>query len=608
MDWKSVVSQLMALERVPQDKAKSKVSSLSTRQNALDAIKTSLTSLQTAAKGLSFGSGATQPRSVKLLGTSSAATAVTENAAVTGRFDLSVTSLATASNLYGSKNAIASASSILNLKLSDFGVTGGTFTLNGTQYTISDTSQTVGAFFGINAAGGSGGSVNGSAVPGLTVAQDLTTGALTLTSPPLTNPSVGAPRDTSNILSALGFSFSTVNGGSQAVYAQSIPSKALGKLSLLSLQPTAPASQTLTINGASITVESSATVGSIVSAINQSTSMGVTAALDPIRQRIVLTNAGTGEMGVSVGGDAALASALGLKDSFGLDWNSSDPGNGDGWFSRGASASYSLKFNGQSVLNSTGGTSFNSASNSIDLSKHGFGGTVFTLAPDSVPSGGSPLAISAVVSGNSSEARKKIETFISSYNSLRQLVSDKTKVTVGSDGKVSTSVLSDNKEIVGLASSIRSNIFASVVDASNLSLNASYNSISKIGLGFDKEGILSIVDSSALDAALTNQPTAVDALLNAVGTGTSATATQGIGARVSYLVDKMTASSGLFPILTAGISSQTQRLQRQIDDLSKSLAAKQKSLENSFIAMEKAQSMFQSQASALSQAFNFSSK
>ncbi|MEY5026961.1 MAG: Flagellar hook-associated protein 2 N-terminus, partial [Verrucomicrobiota bacterium] len=88
MDWKSVVTQLMALERTPQDKAKAKVTTISNKQEAVDSIKASLLSLQTAAKGLSFGSGATQPRTVKLLGSNpynSSIDVSTSSGAATGK-------------------------------------------------------------------------------------------------------------------------------------------------------------------------------------------------------------------------------------------------------------------------------------------------------------------------------------------------------------------------------------------------------------------------------------------------------------------------------------------------------------------------------------------
>jgi len=293
------------------------------------------------------------------------------------------------------------------------------------------------------------------------------------------------------------------------------------------------------------------------------------------------------------------------------------PGDGtSGWFQRGKALEYNLTYNGQLVKDPDGNTVFFAEDNEVDLSKFGFGSTKIKITPSNdITATSSATAYTAVVSGATEVARAKIDTFVSAYNSLRQLASDSTKITVGSDGKVTTSVLSDNKDVANLATNLRSRIFAQVTDpsSSNTSLSTSYDSIDKIGLTFDKTGTLSVSNTTLLEYALTNSPTAVDALLNYAGyaiapaTATSTT-TQGVGARISTFADTLVGTNGLFPTLTSSISSQTTRLQKQITDLTRSLAAKQKTLESSFIAMEKAQSRFQSQSNSLTQAFNNNNK
>jgi flagellar capping protein FliD len=657
MDWKSVVTQLMALERTPQDKAKAKVTTISNKQEAVDSIKASLLSLQTAAKGLSFGSGATQPRTVKLLGSNpynSSIDVSTSSGAATGKFDVKVTQLATSTSLYGQKNAISpqNPADILNLTLADYGVTGGTFTINGAQYTISDTTQTIGSFLGISGTGSAEpAGINGGLVSGMLVTLDTAVpgdgsalnapARLIFATPPDVNPSMGASGDTSNFLSALGLSFGGISGGA-ATYNQAIPATALGKLTLSQINRTGALSSSmpLVINGATITVSDTDTIGAIVNKINQTAAAGVTARLDPTEQRITLTNIASGEQGISFTNDTTynnLYVALGLRSQTG-DWYETEPlaspttaaeaigrPNGstvfakyggslpaasDGWMVRGKSMEFTLKYNGQYVQDGSGnlnlaGTAplLKSSSNELDLSRYGFGSTILKVLPgiDPVTVGGTDISV--LVSGNTSDAKSKIETFISAYNSLRTLVLDKTKVTVGSDGKVVTSVLSDQKDIANLPSVLRSNLFSAVTDASNASLSTSFDTISKIGLAFDKSGVLSIANSSTLESALNNYPTAVDALLSALGTSTTATTTQGVGTRVTNLIDRLTATSGLLPAVTSNLKSQTDRLKKQIADLDRTLAARQKSLELGFIKMEKAQSQFQSQMNALNQVF-----
>ena len=631
MDWKSIVTQLMAVERTPQDKARSKVTSLSTRQTALDSIKASLEAFQTAAKGLSFGTGTSSPRSASLVGNPADASVTTADSATVGTFQVIVggsrtaqvgtagtysllkgtngssvsSGLASNSTLYGRASSVASPATLAGLKLSDYGVTEGTVTVGNTVVTIaaSDLALSVSDFLS-----------NFSTSTGAGVSQDGTTGAYTLSAPvdpanPTAPQSIGNPGDTSNFLSVLGFSQGAASPNLTMV--QSVPSGILGIIPLSSLNwPSGPSdSETLTINGVALGpfdgTSTSYTLNSLVSVINSNTRVGVTASIDPQSQRLVLTSTASGRSGISVSGN--LAAALGLSDS-GTAWSetSTAPANGSGYFHRGNALEFNLMYNGRLVKDASGNELLTSDSNTIDLSRFGFGSTKITLSPTSdLTNLTSPLTYTAVVGGAASQAKKKIEDFISSYNSLSQLVTEKTKITVGADGKVTTSILSDNKEMGGLASKLRLLMLGAISDATNSKISESYDSLSKIGLGFSRAGVMSITDSATLDKALLNAPAAVDALLNSLGTSAVST-TQGVGIRVSGLVDSFTGTSGLFSTLASSIRSQTERLQKQISDLDRTLSAKQKSLENSFIAMEKAQSMMQSQASALTQAFSSS--
>jgi flagellar capping protein FliD len=428
--------------------------------------------------------------------------------------------------------------------------------------------------------------------------------------------SIGNPGDTSNFLAALGFRQGVASPNLTMV--QAVPSRVLGltPLSGLTWPGAATASETLTINGVAWGpfdgTSSTYTLNSLVAAINNNTRVGVTASIDPQSQRLVLTSVTAGRNGIAVSGN--LAAALGLSDS-GTPWSETGtaPGSGDGYFHRGTALEFNLLYNGRLVKDGAGNALLRSESNAIDLSNYGFGSTKLTISPTSdISNLSAPLNYTVVVGGAASQARKKVEGLISAYNSLSQLIADKTKISVGVDGKVTTSVLSDNKELSGLPSKLRLMMLDAIADATNSRISGSYDSISKIGLGFDRAGVMSVTSSASLDAALNNAPAAVDALLNATGTSGSL-ATQGIGTRVSNLVDNLTETStsqpGLFSALSSSIRAQTARLQKQISDLDRTLSAKQKTLENSFIAMERAQSKMQSQASALTQAFfNSSSK
>ena len=72
------------------------------------------------------------------------------------------------------------------------------------------------------------------------------------------------------------------------------------------------------------------------------------------------------------------------------------------------------------------------------------------------------------------------------------------------------------------------------------------------------------------------------------------------------LMTALTGTGGLVAAATTSITTQNKRLQNQINALDRSLAQQQASLEASFIAMERAQSKYNSMSSQISSAFSSS--
>jgi flagellar capping protein FliD len=64
----------------------------------------------------------------------------------------------------------------------------------------------------------------------------------------------------------------------------------------------------------------------------------------------------------------------------------------------------------------------------------------------------------------------------------------------------------------------------------------------------------------------------------------------------------LTGSSGLVASATASLTTQTKRLQTQIDSMTRSLAQKKAALTRSFIQMEQAQSSYNNMSSQLTSA------
>ncbi len=587
MDWKTTVDQLMQIETIPQDTLKSKQALVAKTQSAFDTLKTNLTALSTAATGLQTGL-AGFPRSAKVsavdtLTNASDASVSTISGASIGTYGFNVTSMGKASTLTGGVETLRPNDTAAgDLTLSAYGVTEGTFTINGTQYTISsaDLSKTVTQFFGLSRSGGTltGQTINGNSDSNFTATISPTSGALSLDASGGTG-SIGAVGDTSNFLAAMGLSYSAASSSaSDFVYTQSLPSATLAKLTLADFVGSGGLTGTgdLSINGVSVgSFGSTSTLGSVVSAINGTSATGVTASIDAVHGRLILTANAIGSTGVTVTAGAGLDAVLGMAP-------------GTSTLARGNGVTYDLSVNGASI-----GTGLQSDSTTIDISKYGYGATQLTVSNTG--------NFNVQVTGSGADYKTKINTFISAYNTLKTMLDDSTKITVGSDGKVQTSVFSGRSDINNLLSSIRSKIYTSV---SGTGVNSSYDSMSKIGIGFDSSGVMSITDSAKLDSALANSPTSVDVLMNAnKSVSTAASSQQGVATRIYNLMTALTGTSGLVSSATTSLTSQTKRLQTQIDAYTRSLAQTRKSLEAGFIAMEQAQSRYTNMASQLTAAF-----
>jgi len=585
MDWKTTVDQLMKIEQIPQDALKAKQAAGTKVQSAYDTLKTNLTALQTAAVGLQTGISG-YPRSAAVSGydpvartysSSSGASVSTASGATLGTFQFEVTSMGKASTLTGLSDSLrASVASAGDLKLSDYGVSEGIFTLNGTKYTLTseDLDKSVKDFFGLSddgAGGLTGNSVNATAVDGITVTIDAVTGALKMAA----GTSIGAAGDTSSFLAALGLEYSPDAGTPDTVFQQFMPASTLGRVTLGGLSGGAGlgAAVDLTINGVSVgQFGSDSTLGSVVSAINGNSATGVTASIDSVNGKLRLTANSIGAMGINVNAGDGLAAALGI------DGPSVD---------RGTGVLYNLTHNGTTVA-------LTSDSATLDISKYGYGATQLTVSNKGT--------YSVQVTGSGASYKSKINTFITAYNSLKQMLDDSTKITVGADGKVQASVFSSRADINNLLSTIRAKIYTPLTDAS---ISSTYNTASKIGLGFDSSGVLSITDSAKLDSALANSPSSVDALLNLNANAVSSTPSgqQGIATRINNLMKAMTATGGLVAAAKTSLTSQNKRLQSQIDAMTRSLTQTRASLERGFIAMEQAQSKYQSMTQQLTAAF-----
>jgi flagellar hook-associated protein 2 len=557
-DWKSLVEQLMQVEHAPVDRLTREQSKNTAQNSALATLGTKVTALTTAAtalKDVSIFSG----RVAKSTTTGSTWTAKSAAGSAPGSYRIAVSQLATASRLAGTADIASGLNTtdvVSGLTLATLATgaapTAGTLTINGQKVTVALTDSLQSVFDAISTA--TSGDV--------TASYDHTTDKITLTSATNSPITLGAANDTSNLLRVLKLGN---NGTGTVTSSGALGSlKTTAKLNVANLRTAITnadgnGDSSFTLNGVSISYNTGTdTVSGVISRINAA-GAGVTAGYDAINDRVTLTNNSTGDLGISASetGTGILA-ALGITG---------------GTLTRGNNAQFSID-NGP-TLTSTG--------NSLDEAAHGIAGLAVTVDSETTQT--------VTVSANTDAMRTKIDDFITAFNAVQSYVDEKTKIT-SANGKVTTAVLSNNRDVQSWADQLRSTAFAAVSGVSG-----TIQRLEHLGIDFDGiTGKLEVSSETKLTAALRDKPEDVEKYFQ--------TSTTGFVAKLTTLLDRMsTANDDQQERLTKANSD----IDRQIDDLERRLTQQKELLTSSFIAMESAQARIQQQGSAISNAFGSSS-
>lgn len=557
LDWRSLVDQLMAAERTPQDRLRTEKAAGAQKTSALENLGTQLTALRDSIKALSGSSGNTfSERAAKLSNATSNWTVAASPDTETGSYTIAVTQLATKAQRVGGSNvgsALSTTSNVSGLTVGTLpiGTTikAGDFTVNGERITVAATDSLADVFAQIQTKTG----VAASYDPATDKVRLSSAGEIVL----------GSSNDSSNFLSAL----KLFNNGTGEV----LSPKALGVVSVGSAISNANLSTPITgvdaagkgsfsINGVSIDYNvNDDSVQNVLARINASNA-GVTAAFDRANDRFTLTNKNEGDVGISVSeGAGGLLQALGLNSSATL--------------SRGKNAEFSVN----------GGETIVSTSNTLDATSHGIAGLSITATSETTDT--------VTVGTDTSGSRKKIEDFIAKYNAVQTYIEQQTKSATASDGKVTRSTLTGNREVTDISSALRSRIFDAVPG-----LSGNIQRLEGIGIDF-KSGSsqLEIKDSSKLDNALATRAADVSTLFG--------TPTTGVAARLDSYLEKVTGTTGTLTTQSETLSKQSKGIDEQIATMERRLTQQRSLLEQSFISMETAQSRIQSQLTALNNAF-----
>lgn len=556
-DWKSFVDQMMASAHTPADRLATEQATNNQKATALSEFDVRLNTLSTAVGALGT-SGVFGQRTATSGTVGSSWPASAASGSSVGSYKLAVSRLATAAGREGAVNigsrlsatADVSALTLANLPTGT-PITAGTFSVNGAKITVGLEDSLASVLTAI-------GTATGGAV---TAAYDPATDKIKLTSG--SEVVLGASNDTGNFLAAMKLG----NNGTGTVTS----SVALGAVKTGAALASANFASAITavdgagngsfhVNGVAIDYNvNTDTLAGIVARINQSTA-GVTASYDSASDRFTLLNRSTGDVGLGVSeGAGGLLEALGL-------------GSG-GALVRGTNAEFTVN----------DGAMRTSLSNTLDVSAHGITGLSVTVTGEETQT--------IQVASDSAGTRVKIESFLKAFNDVQSYIDAATKVSSDSKGKVTSAILSGNREIQGWGDSLRAAAFATVAG-----LTGTISRLESIGIDF-KSGSseLELRDGAKLDAALRSTPDDVEAFFT--------TASSGLVDKVKNLVTTAVTQNAN---QTRNYTKYNSAIDTQIADIERRLGQQRAIMEAAFIGMETAQSNLKTQQAALTKAFSTS--
>ena len=561
-DWKSMVDQLIEVSRAPQNRMRTEQAKNSSKTSAINEIKGQLAGLKTDLASL--GSQDALLKRSATLGGSATATGWTASAATTasaGKYTFNVTQLATAAKLKGATGLAAPIDKLSTLSSLPVGrtITGGKFTVNGVPIEVATTESLDGVLAKIKA------------VSGITDATyDAVSGKVSIAS--ASPVALGASNDTSNFLLAMRLSSGTNPSSSASLGAINL-SNPIDSANLAN-PPTSATDSFFRINDTKISYNTGTdSLQALISRINDSAA-GVTASLDAASGQFVLTNKTTGNTSIFVTEDTGgLAASLGLITAT---------------LENGLDAKFQIN---------DGGDIF-SRTNSLDSTAHGITGltvTATSISSDVV-----------TVASDSSATKAAINSFIESYNSVQSTIEKYTKVTtVGT--KVTAGILSGSSELAQISKSLREMIYK---EGSGVS--GSVKRLSDIGVGFSGiENTISVTNSTLLSSKLADYASDVSSYFNTKKT-VGTTPVGGLIERMDYLLGNLVSDSGTakgsIKTNLDSLTKQNKSLDNQIAAIDRQLEAQRTQMTDSYIAMEKAQSMYQQQGSYIAKTFSGNSK
>lgn len=557
LDWKTLVDQLIQVSATPKTAMSRDQTTNNTRASALNDIKTQLAAFQTSLAS-NFTAASFQQRTAASTSSTGAWSANSSAGGTIGSFVFDVTTIASAAKRIGSSDVTAginATSDVSGLLIGSMRtaqtVTAGNFAINGAQISVATTDRLQDVFDRISTA--TGGTV--------TAAYDPLSDKVAFTGSGIL--SLGSSADTSNFLAALKVfqngTGTVSSAGTLGASKLDVPLASSGLKSAITAVD-GSGNGMFTINGTDISYNvNSDSLQAVMTRINTSAA-GVTAAYDSAADRFVLTNNTTGNISLfasEIG--AGFLAATGMI------------GTGS-----------SMQSGTNAVFSVNGGGAITSMSNTLDSSVTGIAG----LSVTANASGSQTINVSSDIAG----ATTKINSLISQYNSIQSSIESYSKITVKGSA-VTSGPLAGNSDVEAISSKLRSIIFGA-----GSGLTGGVKRLSDLGIDFTStETSLAIRSSTTLTSKLTDF---------GVDTGSFFTdPTSGLAKRLGDFLTAQTADTGSLATQSANVTKQNANLDKQIAALEASLVSERALLESSFVAMETASSMYQSQSAQLTAAF-----
>lgn len=556
-DWQTMVDQLIAVERAPEDRLRVEQTTLQQQNSAYTSIKTQLSVLQNRIAVLKEP-GLFQSRQ-PLSSDDTIASATAGTGTTLGAYAFNFTQLATAAKQVGASgmgSSLSASNDVSSLVLSDAafstGVTEGKFTVNGKQITITtaDTLQQV--FDNISAA--TSGAVTGS--------YDAVSDRISLNS---ASPIVlGSATDSSNFLQV-----ARLHNNGTGVIASSAQLGVIKQSASLSAANFATAisdggagAGEFKINGVSITYSVGDSAATLLKRINDSAA-GVSAAYDTVNDRFVLSNKITGDIG------------LGLEDVTGNFLAAT--GLSGGTLERGQNLRYTID----------GGSELISQSNTITESSSGIAGLSVTALAEG--------AATVTVSTDTAKIKTAINDFLTEYNKTQSGIDTQTASTTDAKGKVTAGILASDGDAAEIATRLRRLVTDQVAG-----LGTVLNQLEDMGIVSNgNDNTLKLDDETKLDAALANNLTTVETLFT--------DPTNGLAVKLNDYLEKTAGESGSLVGKQDNLIRAATDIDTQIADMERIILSNRQRMVDSFVAMETAQSLLNQQLKFLEQRFGTSS-